>query len=195
MSIKSLGIFIFDNVEVLDFAGPFEVFAVTNELNNYSLVEVFLVAETTGTISAKNGFNVVPGKSIKETDHLDILLIPGGDGARKLLNNNNVISWIKKISINCELVLSVCTGALILAKAGLLEGLNVTTHHQATGELENIVTNTNIVQGERYIDNGKVVTSAGISAGIDMSFHIIDRLFGEQVSKKTMEYMEYRILK
>ncbi|MGI9553475.1 MAG: DJ-1/PfpI family protein [Thermodesulfobacteriota bacterium] len=195
MSKKNLGIFVFDNVEVLDFAGPFEVFAVTNELNNYSLLDVFLVSETTGTISAKNGFKVVPDRYIKETDQLDILLVPGGEGARKLLNNKNVISWIKEISIKCELVLSVCTGALVLAKAGLLEGLNVTTHHQATGELEKIVTNTNIVHGERFIDNGKVVTSAGISAGIDMSFHIIDRLFGEQISKKTMEYMEYRLLK
>ena len=110
-----------------------------------------------------------------------------------LVYNSEFIHWVQSISKNCELVLSVCTGALILAKAGILNGLKATTHHQAYGELRQLAANTEIIEGDkRFVDNGKVITSGGISAGIDMSFHVIDRFFGKEVSDKTANYMEYR---
>lgn len=193
MKKRILGIVIFDDVEVLDFAGPFEVFSVTNEHNNNDLFNVILISVNEEIINAKNGLKVVSDCSINDVNNLDILLIPGGQGARPLVYNSEFIHWVQSISKNCELVLSVCTGALILAKAGILNGLKATTHHQAYGELRQLVANTEIIEGDkRFVDNGKVITSGGISAGIDMSFHVIDRFFGKEVSDKTANYMEYR---
>ena len=192
MDKRKLGIVVFNDVEVLDFTGPFEVFSVTNELNDYRLFEVSLISVSERIITAKNGLNIVPDITINDTDALDILLIPGGEGSRPLVNDRTLISWVRAVSLNCELVLSVCTGALILAKAGLLDGLRATTHHQAIGELRELVNDTEIAADEeRFVDNGKVITSGGISAGIDMSFHVIDRLFGKEISAKTSDYMEY----
>jgi len=193
MKKRILGIVIFDDVEVLDFAGPFEVFSVTNEHNNNDLFNVILISVNEEIINAKNGLKVVSDSSVNDVNNLDILLIPGGQGARPLVYNSEFIHWVQSISKNCELVLSVCTGALILAKAGILNGLKATTHHQAYGELRQLVANTEIIEGDiRFVDNGKVITSGGISAGIDMSFHVIDRFFGKEVSNKTANYMEYR---
>lgn len=193
MKKKKLGIVIFNDVEVLDFAGPFEVFSVTNEKNNNELLDVILVSAGEINVVAKNGLKIVADSTINQIIHLDILLIPGGQGARLLVHNLEFIEWVKSVSNQSELILSVCTGALILAKAGILDGLKATTHHQAYGELRELITNTEIVEeGLRYVDNGIVITSGGISAGIDMSFHVIDRLFGKEITEKTADYMEYR---
>jgi transcriptional regulator GlxA family with amidase domain len=192
MKKRTLGILIFDDVEVLDFTGPFEVFSVTNEQSNNELFNVLLISVGEKIINAKNSLKVVSDCSFNDVNNLDILLIPGGQGARPLVNNSEFIHWVQSVSKNCELVLSVCTGALILAKAGILNGLKATTHHQAYGELMQLISNTDIIEGDRFVDNGKVITSGGISAGIDMSFHVIDRLFGKEVSNKTAKYMEYR---
>ncbi len=190
---RKLGIVVFHDVEVLDFAGPFEVFSVTKEQNNNELFDISLISVGEKNVVAKNGLNIVADFSIKEINHLDILLIPGGQGVRPLVYNSEFIEWVMSVSKESELVLSVCTGALVLAKAGLLDGLKATTHHQAYGELRELITNTEIVEGGlRYVDNGRVITSGGISAGIDMSFHVIDRLFGKEISEKTADYMEYR---
>ena len=164
MKKRILGIVIFDGVEVLDFTGPFEVFSVTNEISNNELFNIQLISAGEKVIKAKNGLNVVSDCSIGDTNYLDILLVPGGQGARPLVNDSGFIEWIKLVAKKCELVLSVCTGALLLAKAGILNELNATTHHQAVGELRRLVTNTNILEGERFVDNGQVVTSGGISA-------------------------------
>jgi len=192
MKKRIMGIVIFNDVEVLDFAGPFEVFSVTNEQNNNELFNVLLISVGEKIINAKNGLKVVSDCSINDINYLDIVLIPGGLGARPLVNNSGFIDWVKLVSKDCELVLSVCTGALILAKAGILRGIKATTHHQAIGELRQLITNTEIIEGDRFVDNGKVITSGGISAGIDMSFHVIERLYGKNIAQKTSEYMEYR---
>ncbi len=193
MKKRTLGIVIFNDVEVLDFTGPFEVFSVTNEINNGELFDVTLVSVAGELVTAKNGLKVASDCNIKDIDSLDILLIPGGAGSRPLVNNSEFINWVKSVSDNNELILSVCTGALVLAKAGLLDGLKATTHHQAYGELKALVTDTEIIKnGKRFVDNGRVITSGGISAGIDMSFHVVERLFGKETADETSDYMEYR---
>ena len=193
MKKRKLGIVVFNDVEVLDFAGPFEVFSVTNEQNDFALFDVSLISPEEKTVTAKNGLNIVADYTINEIKRLDILLVPGGKGARPLVNNAELIQWVKEVSGKSELVLSVCTGALVLAKAGILDGLKATTHHQAYNELGEIITDTEIIkEGKRFIDNGRVITSGGISAGIDMSFHVIERLFGKEAANKTSDYMEYR---
>ncbi len=188
---RNLAILIFDDVEVLDFAGPFEVFAVTSELNNYEPFNVFLVAETQRTFKAVNGLQVVPNYEISNCPNPDILVVPGGVGTRTQMNNQRLITWIQQVSDRAELVMSICTGARLLAKAGLLDGLEITTHHEAYDELRQIVPTAIVNERKRYIDQGKILTTGGISAGIDGSLYVVDKLLGREIARKTAIYMEY----
>jgi len=192
MKKLNTAILIFDDVEVLDFAGPFEVFSVTNELNDYSLLNVFTVAGEKAPVTARNGLSVNPDFSIVNTPQPDILIIPGGSGTRPLLLRQDILAWITHSAHNADKVLSVCTGALLLAKVGLLDGIKSTTHHSAFETLAKIAPDTEIVRDARFVDNGKVITSAGISAGIDMSLYVIELLYGKGTARQTAAYMEYR---
>ena len=194
MDKHNTAILLFDDVEVLDFAGPFEVFSVTNELKNYSVLKVYTVAREKLPVKARNGLTVIPDYSISDSPRTDILIVPGGIGTRAVLDQPDVIAWIKESAIHSEKVLSVCTGALLLAKAGLLEELKATTHHKAFEILSEIAPNTEIIRNERFVDNGNLITSGGISAGIDMSLYVIGLLYGEDTAQKTAAYMEYRRL-
>lgn len=191
MKKQNTAILIFDDVEVLDFAGPFEVFSVTNELNDYSLLNVFTVAREKAPVTARNGLSVNPDYSIDDAPQPDILIIPGGSGTRPLLQQQNILAWISRSAQNADKVLSVCTGALLLAKVGLLNGIKATTHHSAFETLAEIVPDTEIVRDARFVDSGKIITSAGISAGIDMSLHVIEHLYGAEIARQTAAYMEY----
>jgi len=192
MKKRNTAILIFDDVEVLDFAGPFEVFSVTNELSDYSFLNVYTVAREKAPVTAKNGLSVNPDYSIDEAPQADILIVPGGSGTRPILQQQDLLTWIKQSAQNADKVLSVCTGALLLAKVGLLDGLKSTTHNSAFELLGEIAPNTEIVRGVRFVDNGKVITAAGISAGIDMSLYVIEMLYGEETAQHTAAYMEYR---
>ncbi len=192
MSKENTAILLFDDVEVLDFAGPFEVFSVTNELGGYSILNVYTVAVEKAPVIARNGLSINPDYAISEAPAPSILIVPGGIGTRPVLQQDDVISWIKKSANSADKVLSVCTGALLLAKAGLLEGLRATTHHSAFEALAAIAPNTEIVSDERFVDNGKIITSGGISAGIDMSLYVIELIYGRDTAERTAAYMEYR---
>ncbi len=185
-------ILIFDDVEVLDFAGPFEVFSVTNELNDFALLNVYTVAEEKAPVTARNGLSINPHYSFNDAPPPQILIIPGGQGTRPLLQNAGLLSWIERSAKSADRVLSVCTGALLLAKIGLLDDLKVTTHAGAFDLLAQIAPTAEIDRSARFIDNGRTVTSAGISAGIDMSLHVVGQLFGSEMADKTASYMEYR---
>jgi len=189
--MKNIAILIFDDAEVLDFCGPFEVFSVTNELNGYELFNVYTVAERKRTIRAKNGLKVRPDYSFRSSPGPDILLIPGGSGTRKVMHDSRALSWIKSIAAGAELLLTVCTGSLVLAKTGLLDGLKVTTHHEVIPLLQETAPNTEVLPTQRFIDNGSVIVSAGIPAGIDMCLYLVARLHGEDVAGRTARYMEY----
>ncbi len=191
---KNLGIFIFPDVEVLDFAGPFEVFSVFNELNQYRLLNVFTIGETCDPILAKNGLQVVPDYTLETCPQLDYLIIPGGSGTRALLENEMVLNWIDQASSTCENILSVCSGSLVLGKLGLLKGLTATTHHEIFPELEALAPDATIVRDQRFTDNGKILTSAGVAAGIDMSLYMVGRLFGKDQAETTARYIEYPLL-
>lgn len=189
--MRNVAIFIFDDVEVLDFCGPFEVFAVTGARSQEKPFNVFTVAETAATITARNGLSVNPKFSFSDCPQADILVIPGGYGTRPLINNEAVLAWIRAQADNAELVMSVCTGSLLLGKAGLLEGLSATTHFAAMDELRKQAPNTQACPSQRIVDNGRILTSAGISAGIDLSFHLVARLLGREVAQETARWMEY----
>jgi len=187
---RNVAILIFPEVEVLDFAGPFEVFAVTGELNADTF-HTFTVAETPGSVRARNGLKLVPDFTLENAPAPQILIVPGGAGTRPLLKKPAVLEWVRQRARRAEIVASVCTGALVLAQAGLLHNLRATTHYENFADLAALAPNTEVVEDVRFTDNGQVLTAAGISAGIDLSLHIVSRLLGESIATKTARYMEY----
>jgi transcriptional regulator GlxA family with amidase domain len=189
--VRRVCIVIFDEVEVLDFCGPFEVFSVTGGRQGEMPFEVCTVAEDDRPVRARGGLIVTATYSFKSCPAIDVLLIPGGPGTRRELNNQNMLGWIRDRAASAQLVLSVCSGALLLAKAGLLDGLTATTHHGALDELRLINPNVRVDDTRRFVDNGRIIASGGISAGIDMSLHVVSRLLGYGQALETAKYMEY----
>ena len=188
---RHVQILLFDDVEVLDFAGPFEVFGVTGLRSGPAPFRVETVGLSSGLVRARNGLMVQPNVSIEDAGRCDVLVLPGGYGTRREMHNAVLLAWIRRQVHGAEVILSVCTGALLLARAGLLAGLEATTHHVAFDELAQASPTTTVRRGERMVDNGRVITSAGISAGIDASLHLVARLLGHAVAAETAAYMEY----
>jgi len=191
MSVRRVAILIFDEVEVLDFCGPFEVFSVAGRDLDPKPFEVYTVAEGSGPVSARGGLSVNPRYTLADCPAPDILLVPGGYGTRREMHNQGLIEWIRGRAAECEMVLSVCTGSLLLGKAGLLDGLAATTHFGALGLLGEVAPRAEVRPGLRFVDNGRVITSAGVAAGIDMSFHTVARLLGRETAEETARYIEY----
>ena len=188
---RTVAILLFDEIEVLDFAGPFEVFAVTDELAEHQLFRVVTVAPEKRALRARNGLSVNPDHSFADCPEPDILIVPGGFGTRALLANQAVLDWIKYVNTTAGIVASVCTGSLLLGAAGLLDGLKATTHHECFDLLRKCAPRVTVVETERFVDTGRILTAGGISAGIDLSLHLITRLHGAAVARKTARYMEY----
>lgn len=194
---RTVAILLFDDVEVLDFTGPFEVFAVTDELGEKQLFDTLTVAESPGTIRARNGLKVVPDHTFESVPRPDILVVPGGFGTRPLLNKPSVLDWIRQRARQVEVLASVCTGSLVLAKAGLLAGRAATTHYLRHALLRELAPDAQVHEDRRFLvnepaeDRAIVTTSAGISAGIDLSLHLVARLHGTAVAERTARYMEY----
>lgn len=179
----------FDGVEVLDFAGPFEVFGVAGI--GLSLYQVFTVAETARPVMAKNMLSINPDHTFDSMPHADVLVIPGGYGTRRERRNPAVLRFIRDKAAEAHVVLSVCSGALLLAKAGLLKGLHATTHHGALSELLEDEPDCHLCPGARVVDNGKLVLSAGISTGIEAALYTVAKHHGLELARATAHYMEY----
>ncbi|MEO7597720.1 MAG: DJ-1/PfpI family protein [Opitutus sp.] len=189
---KNVAILLFDDVEVLDFAGPFEVFSVADELQEHQAFHTFTLALKPGTVRTRNGLKIVPDFTLENCPAPQVIVVPGGSGTRPLLHMPALHEWLRVKSRHADIVFSVCTGSLILARAGLLENLRATTHHTAFSELRQLAPNTEVVESERFVDNGKIVTAAGISAGIDAALHVVGRLLSETAATQTAAHMEYR---
>ena len=187
---RDVAIALFDDVEILDFCGPYEVFSVANRYRDESAFNVYTVAET-DRVNARNGLSVVVDFLLDSAPRCDVVLVPGGVGTRAVLKNETYLNWIKRSCDDAELILSVCTGSLLLGRLGLLEGLRATTHHSAFQLLREIAPSTEICEHERYVDNGRVITSGGIAAGIDMSLYVVSRLLGKSAAIATARHMEY----
>ena len=193
-----VGILIFDNVEVLDFAGPFEVFSRTRTVGGVDSrrseesapFEVFTIAKAARPVTATGGLMVVPHYSWAAAPPIDVLVIPGGFGTRTLLDDQEVLDWIKGSSAAAQQVTSVCTGALLLAKAGLLRGRRATTHWGAYDLLASLDPSIDVVRDARVVHDG-IVSSAGVSAGIDMAFDVVEHICGATVADETAHYIEY----
>jgi transcriptional regulator GlxA family with amidase domain len=172
-----------DGVEVLDFAGPMEVFA-------YAGFHVFTVSRTKAPITAQGILKVLPDYSIEDAPPSDILAFFGGN-AGPPSRDTNVLNWIKSRKNSTSYFFSVCTGAFIIGRAGLLDNLTATTFHESIESLRKTLPSTKVLSNVRFVDNGKVITTAGISAGIDGALHLVARLKGEEMAKEVARYMEY----
>ncbi|HMF98288.1 MAG TPA: DJ-1/PfpI family protein [Vicinamibacterales bacterium] len=198
MTRQTVGIFIFDDVEVLDFAGPFEVFSRTRLVagadsrrsDDSAPFTVFTVARTVEPITAIAGLRVVPAYSWETAPPIDILVVPGGFGTRALLRDEAALTWIRHAASRASLVTSVCTGALLYAQTGLLRGRRATTHWAALDLLASL-DQTIEVQRDARVVSDTIVTSAGVSAGIDMSFAVVEQMHGAEVARETAHYIEY----
>ncbi|MDT8900002.1 DJ-1/PfpI family protein [Anaeroselena agilis] len=189
--MNNVGIFLFNDMELLDFAGPYEVFSVTAELNDYKLFKVFTVSEGGAAVKSVNGLTVLPDYGFDSHPPVDILVVPGGVGTRAEIAKPAVLEWVAATNRNAIITMSVCSGARVLGVLGLLDRLEATTHHQVIGHLAELAPRAIIRADERFVDNGKIMTAGGISAGIDLSFHIVTKLYGKDIADKTVRYMEY----
>ena len=191
----NVGILLFNEVEVLDFAGPFEVFSIVRyPESDEKAFNVKIVAQTKDLIKTRNGLKIQPDFDFKDAPHFDVLIVPGGYGAEEIeIHNQDVIKFIIDHNNKVEIMASVCTGAFLLAKAGLLDGRQATTHWMDIDKLEKEYAKVIVQRDVKYVDEGSIITSGGISAGINMSFHIVKKLLGEEVAKATARRMEYDI--
>jgi len=194
----TVGILIFDQVEVLDVAGPFEVFSVTRlneksrrEESSASPFRVLLVSEKLSQVIAIGGLRLTPDISIYNCPNLDLLIVPGGWGTRKEVKNDIVLKWIADMSAKTKITASVCTGSSLLGKAGLLDGRESTTHWRAFDFLREAAPKTKICRDVLFTLTEPVFTSAGVSAGIDLALRIVSHFFGTEVGEATAQHMEY----
>lgn len=186
----NIGIYIYDNAEVLDFSGPFEVFSTANRLSGNHW-NVILISETGSLVTARGNFLIQPHFSISKHPEIDVLVVAGGVHTEEV-KKENVINWVSKISESAKFVTSVCTGCFLLAEAGLLNGLSATTHWEDIPDLKSPHPLLNVLKNQRWVHNGKYVTSGGISAGIDMSLFLVSEFASVDLAQKTAKQMEYR---
>ncbi|MCZ4303983.1 DJ-1/PfpI family protein [Zoogloeaceae bacterium G21618-S1] len=194
--MRTVGIYLYDKVEVLDFAGPFEVFTTASRVARRQEADatppfrVVTIARQSGPITARAGLSVLPTHTLADHPPLDILIIPGGDECAER-GQADLTDWLQTQATQLELLASVCTGAFLLAGAGLLDGRTVTTHWEDVPELAAAFPALTVVDTGRWIDDGDILTSAGISAGIDMSLHLVARLTGDKLAMATARQMDY----
>jgi transcriptional regulator GlxA family with amidase domain len=189
---RTVAILAFDDVEVLDFAGPYEVFNVAGELGDGRPFSVFSVGLDGRPAVGRGGFTVVPTYSLDDAPPPDVLVVPGGAGTRRLLHDERLLGWLRERAAEVEVLLSVCTGALVLGAAGLLERRAATTHHDAFDELAALSPTTKVVRGQRFVRTSeRVLTSAGVSAGIDASLHVVQQLVGRETRDRVVAEMEW----
>ncbi|NHZ81406.1 DJ-1/PfpI family protein [Massilia sp. CCM 8695] len=193
---RTIGIYVFDDVEVLDFTGPYEVFTCATRVAAKMMPDaeapfrVRTVGATAAMLRARAGLSVLPEADFAGAGKIDVLIVPGGVVTAEM-SKPDVIAWIAATAKASELTASVCTGAILLAQAGLLDGQEATTHWEDVAELRAAFPQVRVLAERRWIDNGAIVTSGGISAGIDMSLHLVERLAGRELAVRTARQMDY----
>ena len=192
----NVGIYIYNEIEVLDFAGPFEVFSTASRVQDRmdpdmpDLFDVFTISDNMNPIFARGGLQIVPKYSISGHPKINLLIIPGGIVSEEL-KKEHLISWIKESSNGADITSSVCTGAFLLAKAGLLRSKAATTHWEDIPDLVSMFPDIEIKKDVRWVDEGNIVTSAGISAGIDMCLYLVSRVVSSDLAVRTAKQMEF----
>ena len=188
MTIK-IGILLFNGVEELDFVGPWEVFKMAL-MNGGGDGEVHLIAERKDPVTCAKGMRVLPDFTLEDHPPLDVLLVPGGLATREEVKNERVLDWLRRTAPGCKWVTSVCTGSMLLLAAGVAAGKRITTHWGAISILKEMG-GAEVVEGPRFVRDGNLVTSAGVSAGIDMSLWLVGQIFSVAHARQTQRWMQY----
>jgi transcriptional regulator GlxA family with amidase domain len=187
--MTTFGLLIFDEAEELDFCGPWEVFTASSMIREFS-DQVVLIAEQSGAVRCGKGMKVIPDHTLEDAPPLDLLLVPGGYGTRREVSNAKLISWIAAAAARATWVTSVCTGALLLHEAGVARGRRVATHHAFEDTLQ-ARGNVTVVRDARYVVDGNLVTSQGVSAGIDMALWVTGQIYGRDHARAVSRYIQY----
>jgi transcriptional regulator GlxA family with amidase domain len=192
---KTIGILLFDDAEELDFAGPFEVFTMSGEVQRRTgqsvTHNVVLIGPSLEPVRCAKGMRVLPDIAMDDAPALDVILIPGGQGTRREVNNAALLAWIEKASASCAWITSVCTGALLLSASGLARGKRVTTHWGFIETLRARKEAAEVLDDVRYVRDGNFVTAAGVSAGIDMALWLVGEMHGPAHARAVQRAMEY----
>ena len=190
---RSVAVLLFPGVELLDFAGPFEVFSAARTASESSerLMDVFTVAESLEPVRCNNPLTVLPDYVLVDCPPADVLVVPGGMGTRTAVDRPELIAWIAQRAGEAEVTTSVCTGSFLLAKAGVLAGKPATTHWASIERMRRDFPAVAVAESTRWVDAWPVVSSAGVSAGIDMALHVLSRLYGADVAVATARGIEY----
>jgi len=189
--IKKVGVLIFNDVELLDFAGPLQVFSAANYVDDDLLGIPLTIGTKSKVRVSKSKISITCNKRISGRIKLDLFIIPGGYGTRPILEDKKLLAKIDKIISNSKVTASVCTGSLILAKLGYLENKTATTHFAAVDLLQSLDDTITVDRSKRYIDHGDIIVAEGVSAGIDMSFYLLEKFYGKALSDEVRKYIEY----
>jgi transcriptional regulator GlxA family with amidase domain len=187
--MTTIGLLIFDGAEELDFVGPWEVFTMAAKIRDD--IRTVTIAERSGPIACAKGMRVIPDHTIADAPALDIVMVPGGLGTRREVDNPVLIDWLRKIGPQLRWVTSVCTGALLLCEAGFARGRRVTTHWAFIEDLRKRYPDVEVLEDVRYVRDGNLATAAGVSAGIDLALWLTGQLWGVDTARKTQRSMEY----
>lgn len=187
----NIGIYIYNQAEVLDFSGPFEVFSTASRVcENNEPFDVFLIGETGRTVTARAGYKVIPDYGFHDHPKIDVLIVVGGVHTEEM-KKPHVVDWISQQAKKSSIVASVCTGVFLLAQAKVLQKQKVTTHWEDITDLRRMFPKLEVIEGVRWVDEGDLLTSGGISAGIDMSLHLVSKLCTEVLAENTAKQMEF----
>ncbi len=188
---QRIGVFVFDGAEELDFVGPWEVLTTWATGWPDDGVEVFTLSTTADVVTCAKGLRVIPDHTLDTAPAIDVLVYPGGEGNREHIGDESIKTWLHKLSDGGALVTSVCTGSLVLASAGLLDNRPATSHWAWTEMLGSLGTNIDVRTEDRFVDDGNIITAAGVSAGIDMALHLVARLASEDRAREVKRYIQY----
>lgn len=186
-----IGFFVFDGAEELDWVGPWEVLAAWSQTWPEDDIETFTVSRREGPITCAKGLRLLPDYTWATAPEIDVLVYPGGRGTRPQLGDADIRRWLVDLAEGDTLMTSVCTGALVFADAGLLDGLPATTHWENLDQLAALGNDVEVRPDDRFVDNGSVITAAGVSAGIDMALHLVARLHSPDRAKQVRRYIQY----
>ncbi|MFL5396093.1 MAG: DJ-1/PfpI family protein [Myxococcales bacterium] len=193
--MTTIGIVVFDDAEELDFVGPWEVFCSAGmmiergEAPGAQPLKAVLIAEKAGPVRCAKGMRVLPDATFADAPPLDLVLVPGGMGTRREANNQGMLAWLREIAPRCRFVTSVCTGALLLHEAGISRGRRVATHFNFVEQLR--ARGANVLTNVRYVEDGNLISAAGVSAGIDMSLWLVGQLVDPKFARKVQRWIEY----
>ena len=193
---QNVGILLFDGVQVTDFTGPYDVFVLarpagtSNPIEAPPLFRVFTIAQQE-TVACEGGLRVLSDYRLENHPAVEVLVVPGGLGVFRVRDDAAVMAWVQRTAETAQLATSVCLGSLLMGELGLLKGMPATTHWMFLDELRRLAPDTEVRGGVRYADAGRLITSAGISAGIDMALHALERLHGPEVAAQTARILEY----